>query len=159
MDILEYWHPDIAWYQFDQGPISDGAWDCFKKVVLLCHAFRHWEEDVQRKQLSPPKSKDKRQFEKRREQWESDIRRSEKHRDRARFLADQKIVELSYLGINADGAQGTADWKLWSALRTVVSAHPQAVAFESFDGGREIKDEAAQIALRWLGAARSINAE
>jgi hypothetical protein len=156
MDVLDHWRPLVDWTNFNQGPLSDAVWDRFKQVVQLCQAFRHWDEDARQKRLSPPRHyefppEDKRQFEQRKDQWEADIRRSEQHRNRARFLADQTVVECSHLGSKA--AEGTADWKLGFALRLAVRAHPEAAAFESFDADQEIKDGADQIGLRWLREA------
>ena len=160
MDVLEYWRPDIAWSDFDQGPISDEVWDRFKQVVQLCHAFCHWEEDAQHKRLSPPKQylfppEDKRQFKKRQDEWKADIRRSESHRNRARYLADTAVAELSYLGTNAIAgeAEGTADWKLWFALRIVVNAYPPAAALKGFKADQELEGEANEIPVRWLRQA------
>jgi hypothetical protein len=133
MDVLEFWHPRIDWNQFHQGSLSDATWGCFKQIVQLCQAFRHWEEDARNRRLEPPKhyvfpEEDQRQFKKRRDQWEADIRRSEKHRDRARFLADQTVVECSHLAAKA--AEGSADWKLGFCL---------AFCGESPSGGRGIR--------------------
>jgi hypothetical protein len=156
MDVLEYWHPPIDWNLFHQGSLSDAAWGYFKQVVLLCHAYRHWEEDARDRRLEPPRhyvfpAEDKRQFKKRRDQWETDIRRSERHRDRAKFLADEAVVRCSHLG--AEAAEGTADWKLGFALPLVVRVRPDAAAFAGFDAEQELAGEAEQIAFGWLRKA------
>jgi hypothetical protein len=99
-DVLDHWRPTIVWGLFNQGPISDPAWACFKQIVELCHAVRHWDEDLQSRRLSPPLSYDfpaesTREFGRRRDQWQGDIRQNQTHLDRARFLADQTVVALS----------------------------------------------------------------
>jgi hypothetical protein len=157
-DVLEHWRPDIEWDRFNQGPISDPAWACFKRFVLLCHALRHWEEDAQEKRQSPPRytgfsPENWHLFEQRQDQWKAEVRQSEAHRNRARFLVDQTVDALSNVGTDAAGVAGTPDWKLGFALRSAVNAHPQAAAFECFDGEQEMKGEPDEIALRWLRRA------
>jgi hypothetical protein len=165
MDVLQHWSPIIDQAAFRQGPISDEVWRCFKQVVQLCHAFRHWEQDAHNKRLSPPRmysvpAESKRQFKKRQDEWKEDIRRSENHRNRAQFLADDTVARLSYLGTNAraneapeDELVRTADWKLWFALRVAVRAHPRACAFEAFDADKELEATGDEIAVRWLRQA------
>jgi hypothetical protein len=136
MDALEYWRPVIDWGAFKQGPISDDVWRCFKQAVQLCQAFRHWEDDARKKRLSSPKqfsvpAESPRQFKKRQDEWKREVGQSENHRNRAQFLARDKVAELSYLGTNATTPNipeservRQPDWKLWSALRVAVNAYP-----------------------------------
>src|ERR1700730_18341974 len=123
-NVLLPWSPIIDWSRFEQGAISDKVWASFKQLVQFCHAFCHWEQDGQNKRASPPRHytfppEDKRQFKKRRDQWDSDIRQSETYMHRAGYLADETIAKMSYL-IGPD-----PDWKLSSALRGAVGRQPR----------------------------------
>jgi hypothetical protein len=157
MDVLEYWNPNIDWSKFDQGSITDDIWKHFKELVQLCHAFRHWEEATTDIRLSPPRQwewppESARQFKKRQDQWKAEVRRREGHMNRAGFLADQQIAEMSYLVSKDD--EGTSAWKMYFALRVAVAEAPhlrcKAAAFEGFNANGELDGEVAEIALRWL---------
>ena len=157
MDVLEYWMPDIDWSRFTSGPISPRMWSAFKDFVQLSHAQIHWAKVVQQIRLSPPGpspfgNETKHQRKNRHHEWKRKIERAEKPMNRAAFLADQKLAEMSYLISNED--EGKPDHKLYFALRMVipfqVSAKWETVAFISFDGESEMDGEPSEIATRWL---------
>jgi hypothetical protein len=156
MDVLEYWRPRIVWSQFKRGPVSSKMWTAFKEMVQLCHAFRHWEDSADKLRMAPPQQwasppENARQFKKRQKKWRQEIRGLEGHMNRAGFLANEKVAEMSYL--IGPGGEGSPDGKLWFALRVTLNCPPQpcckAAAFEAFDANRELEAEPAQIVMRW----------
>ena len=155
LDILEFWEPEIEWARFKQGSVSDAVWNRLRRVVILCHAFRHWDQDAGAKRSSPPRhlifpEESSQDFKGRQAQWKRDIEQSETYKHRAKHLASDEVAKLAFLGTNAEGTKGTPDWKLWYASRLMVAANPAAGAFDSFDADKELKDEVDVIASRWL---------
>lgn len=160
MDVLEYWSPAIDWSRFEQGALSDQAWNLFKAVVQLSHAHGHWAKVAQEIRLSPPRqlvfpSETKQQHKKRQDAWKRDIERAEGHMHRAAFLAAERIAALSYLVKPED--EGKPDWILYFAAMLAARHQPDhtrgrysALAFTSFDAKTEIDGDPAIIAIRWL---------
>jgi hypothetical protein len=158
MNVLEYWSPTIVWDNFDQGAISDPVWSKFRQIVQLCHAYRHWDDDLRSKQLSPPKHyvglvESHRQFKRRQDDWQSELSRSVTNQGRAKYLACTGVTELTYFDTVASGVEKTSDWKLWWVLHIVVPNHPPAAAFESFNADQELTGDTNQIVRRWLQQA------
>ena len=159
-DVLSRWSPVIDWGRFEQRAISDEMWRYFKQLVQLCHAFRHWEEEIQNKKASPPRHfefppENEREYKNRRNQWNTDIRQNETYMHRAGHLAADTLARMSYLIKPND--EGKPDWKLYFALRALrgaVVGPPQprwgAAAFEAFDANRELEGKFDEIAERWL---------
>ena len=163
VDVLEYWMPTIDWSRFTSGAISPRVWSAFKEIVQLSHAQIHWAKVAQQIRMAPPGpspfgNETKYQRKKQHDEWKREIERVVKHMNRAAFLADRKIVEMSYMISNED--KGKPDYKLYIALRTVVlpsqgyvSAKWESFAFTSFNGENELDREPSEIAARWSQAS------
>jgi hypothetical protein len=163
MDVLEYWHPNIGWAGFKQGPVSERMWGYFCQLVQLCHAHEHWQKAVQEIRFAPPRPsiygpESKYQRNKRRNEWKRDIERAEGHMHRAAFLAAEKIAGMSYLITKDD--EGKPDWNMYWALRLAVQHQPKhtqarckIAAFEAFNADAELKGDPMEIARRWSQAA------
>lgn len=161
MTIFEYSMPNVDWSRFTPGPISTRMWSTFKDFVQLSHAQIHWAKVVQQIRLSPPGpspfgNETKYQRKKRHDEWKRKIERAEKPMNRAAFLANQKLAEMSYLISNQD--EGKPDYKLHFALRMIVPSQEigkwETVAFTSFDGETEMDGEPSEIAARWLQSSK-----
>ncbi|MCZ6592412.1 MAG: hypothetical protein O7B98_14910 [Alphaproteobacteria bacterium] len=162
MDILEYWKPEIDWGPFQRGAVSDDMWLKFTELVQLCHAHRHWEEEVRVARSIPlPRplhSESNYRRRKRARERKVDIIRREDHMYQAGFLAAEKISEMSYL-ISPEN-KGSPDSNLYFALRYAVAHQPsherarfKAAAFNTFDASKELDSEPGEIARRWLSRA------
>ena len=157
MDVLEYWRPSVDWSRFSRGPLTDHMWRLFCEHVELCHACMHWEEVARGQRLTPPpqsmyaerKYKNKR----RRDEHKRELQRSERHRNRAALLVDEKIAEMSYL-LSREGV--TPDGKLCVSLRVALGypsrgqwARCKIGAFTEFDASKELEGTVDKIADRW----------
>ena len=152
MDVLQYWAPLIDWTLFNQGPISNEVWTKFKQFVQLCHASQHWQAELEQQQLPDlPESKAKRNKE--RMDWTDNVNRCAKHRDRARFLAREKIGQISHLLGERD--KGKPDHILWSLLWLAWGCLPfNLLALTEFDAVQELQyGDPCEIIGRWLNKA------
>src|SRR5580704_4318349 len=166
MDVLEFWQPTIQWNEFRRGAVSESLWQSFCQTVRLCHAACHWERGHREESMAVPRMslqprETRRDFKNRHREWKREVQRRDAHMHRAEYLADSKVAEMSHLLRSAD--PGSADWKLWRALRCTIGRRPKmrckAAAFASFDSVQELEDEWEQIALRWLRDAGYIEAQ
>ena len=149
MDVLQYWAPLIDWTLFNQGPISNEVWTKFKQFVQLCHASQHWQAELEQQQL-PDLSESKA---KGRMDWTDNVNRCAKHRDRARFLAREKIGQISHLLGERD--KGKPDHILWSLLWLSWGCLPfNLLALTEFDAVQELQyGDPCEIIGRWLNKA------
>jgi hypothetical protein len=162
-DVLEHWSPTIGWTKFKRSLIPPKIWARFHTVVQLCHCFRHWKgvADTQRDTRLPRPhffEESGSVSRKRERDREAEISRSERHMNRAAFLADQEIAAISHLLTPQDASKPES--KLYFALRTATlldSAHKSrrfdAVAFQAFDAESELRGDVIAIAARWVKQA------
>jgi len=110
---------------------------CGQQFVQLCHAYQYWQAELEQ-QLLPdlPESKAKRN--KRRRDWTDNVNRCKKHRDRACFLAHEKIAQISHLFGERD--KGKPDHILWSLLWIAWRCLPlNLLALAEFDAAQELQ--------------------
>jgi hypothetical protein len=162
MEPLRHWHPQIDESRFHQGAISGEMWTYFEQFVQLCHAYRHWQQVSLKMRFPPPRQFDdlesKYSRKKHRDEWKSEVHRSEGHMYGAARLAAGVMAEMSRLIGNVD--QDRPDCKLYSALRLAVASFSKpergrfsAAAFRAFDADRELQGKSDEIASRWLRQA------
>jgi hypothetical protein len=166
MDVLEHWQPQIDWTLFEQGCISPDVWDSFRKLILLCHAFKYWNNAARSFRPSRPYFEES-TYGRRKRKAADELQRKQLigHKYRAAFLAAGMIYKIADL---VQAREGTADWTLSLALFNSVSeiidtlqGHERAdfsvLAFEQFDVTTEINGGPSEIAKVWKDRAYRTN--
>ncbi len=165
MDVLAYWTPQIDWTRFRQGGLADAFWQRFKQLVMLCHAYKHWDDaSNEAARTRPPKPfypESRYGRSKRLAEHARGVEEIRDHKYRAAYLACDKIAELSKLfEVGTILSPQGPEWRCYLALHFAVEPLPQhershcrAAAFENFDADAELVGEPLEIARRWRHAA------
>lgn len=162
MDVLKHYSPPIDWQAFQRGALSEDVWAEFKDLVLLCHAFKYWQDAAgqRRRERRPVPLYAESDYMRRkgRREWQGGLKKLEGHQMRAAYLADGKLSAIANLGSQR---KGTADWNFSLALATAVgtevllnpTAYERApfhvLAFDRFIAADEVQGEPTQMADEW----------
>ena len=163
MDVLEYYYPKIDWERFSQDSITNDVWSIFCEIIMLCHAYKHWkvvgrEHGRQRYQaLHYTESTYGRR--KRKDERKAEAATFADHRDRAAFLAAERLWKIANLVGDRKDSQ---DWNLSLALMLAVglnnkTKHERAnfdvLAFDQFEAMNEVTGDLVAMVEKWRAKA------
>lgn len=166
-DDHQNWTPRIEWTRFNQGPISEKMWACFKEIVKLSCSYRSWRRTAKSSQQTLlrggilPREKNEQVRKQQTAELDKSMRESHVTASKLAYLIVEKMAQMSSIISGED--EGTADWVLWQALSLAMDYEPNlkraarydVAAFGEFDAESELSSsDPQQIANRWLAKGK-----
>jgi hypothetical protein len=120
MHALNHWEPSIDWSKFNREGLSSGMRSAFESLVILCHGFEHWQTEFRQANrfARMGQGATPRETKQVRADWHRAALRYENHRNRAEFLAYEKLCEMRMLAAKGGGA----DQKISRHMDTLINA-------------------------------------
>jgi hypothetical protein len=120
MHALHQWKPSIDWSKFNMEVLSSGMRSAFESLVILCHGFEHWQTEFREacRFARMGQGATPRETKRIRADWHRAALRYENHRNRAEFLAHEKLCEMRVLAAKSGGA----DQKISRHMDTLINA-------------------------------------